>query len=117
MTEQLNNNPLLNPVENLTAYEAIKAEHIVPALEYLLQDAKTLIDQLTQLDQPTWDNFVEVMEYGTARLWRSWNVVNHLNNVQNTDEIRAAYNVMLPQISEFSTSIGLNKDLFNQYKK
>jgi oligopeptidase A len=37
--------------------------------------------------------------------------------VQNTDEIRAAYNTMLPQISEFSTWIGLNKDLFNQYKK
>ena len=117
MTEQLNNNPLLNAVEDLVAYEHIKAEHIVPALEFLLKDAKALIEQLVKLDEPTWDSFIEAMEYGTSRLWRAWNVVNHLNNVQNTDEIRAAYNTMLPQISEFSTWIGLNKDLFNQYKK
>lgn len=117
MTEQLNNNPLLNAVEELVPYEQINAEHIVPALEYLLKDAKALIEQLIEQDNPTWDNFVEPMEYGTSRLWRAWNVVNHLNNVQNTDAIRAAYNTMLPQISEFSTWIGLNKDLFNQYKK
>lgn len=117
MTEQLNNNPLLNAVEELVAYEKISAEHIVPALEFLLKDAKTLIEQLISLENPTWDSFVEPMEYGTSRLWRAWNVVNHLNNVQNTEEIRAAYNTMLPQISEFSTWLGLNKDLFNQYKK
>ncbi|MDO5667326.1 MAG: M3 family metallopeptidase [Alcaligenaceae bacterium] len=117
MTEQLNNNPLLNPVEELVAYEQIKAEHIVPALEFLLKDAKALIEQLIEQDNPTWDNFVEHMEYGTSRLWRAWNIVNHLNNVQNTEAIRAAYNTMLPQVSEFSTWLGLNKDLFNQYKK
>ena len=117
MTEQLTNNPLLNPIEELVAYEQIQAEHIVPALEYLLKSAKTLIEQSIQLENPTWDNFVETMEYGTSPLWRAWNVVNHLNSVQNTDEIRAAYNTLLPQISEFSTWIGLNKELFNQYKK
>lgn len=116
MTEQLNN-PLLNPVEDLIAYKQIKTEHIVPALEFLLKDAKTLIEELISIDSPTWDNFIEPMEYGTSRLWRAWNVVNHLNSVQNTDEVRAAYNTLLPQISEFSTWVGLNKDLFNQYKK
>lgn len=117
MSDQLNHNPLLNPIEDLVAYEQISAEHIVPALEYLLQDAKALIEQLITLDDPTWDNFIEPMEYGTARLWRAWNVANHLNNVHNTEAIRAAYNTLLPQISEFSTWIGLNKDLFNQYQK
>ena len=117
MTEQLTNNPLLNAVEKLVAYEQIKAEHIVPALEFLLKDAKMQIEQAITLENPTWDNFIERTEYGTSRLWRAWNVVNHLNSVQNTDEIRAAYNTLLPQISEFSTWIGLNKDLFNQYKK
>lgn len=117
MTEQLTNNPLLNPVEELVAYEQIKAEHIVPAVEFLLKDAKAQIEQAIVLENPTWDNFIETTEYGTSRLWRVWNVVNHLNSVQNTDEVRAAYNTLLPQISEFSTWIGLNKDLFNQYKK
>lgn len=117
MTEQLTNNPLLNPVEQLVAYEQIKTEHIVPALEFLLKEVKALIEQAMSIEEPTWDNFIEPMEYGTSRLWRAWNVVNHLNSVQNTDEIRAAYNTLLPQVSEFSTWIGLNKELFNQYKK
>ncbi len=117
MTEQLTNNPLLNPVEELVAYEQIQADHIVPAVEFLLKDAKAIIEQAITLESPTWDNFVEMTEYGTSRLWRAWNVVNHLNSVKNTDEVRSAYNTLLPQISEFSTWIGLNKDLFNQYKK
>ncbi|WP_432784402.1 Oligopeptidase A [Oligella sp. MSHR50489EDL] len=116
MTEQLSNNPLLKPVEELVPYEAIKAEHIVPAIEFLLKDAKELIEQLITLERPTWDNFIEPMEYGTGRLWRAWNVVNHLNNVQNTEAVRAAYNTLLPQVSELSTWLGLNKELFNQYQ-
>lgn len=116
MTEQLSNNPLLKPVEELVPYEAIKAENIVPAIEFLLKDAKELIEQLITLERPTWDSFIEPMEYGTGRLWRAWNVVNHLNNVQNTEAVRAAYNTLLPQVSEFSTWLGLNKELFNQYQ-
>lgn len=117
MSEAITNNPLLNPVEELVAYEQSEATHIVPALEQLLKDSKTLIEELNQVDAPTWDNFIEPMTYGSAKLWRAWNVVNHLNNVNNTEAIRNAYNTVLPQISEFSTWLGLNKDLFNQYKK
>ncbi|SUA58567.1 M3 family metallopeptidase [Oligella urethralis] len=116
MTEQLSNNPLLTPLEQLMPYEAIEPEHIVPAIEFLLKEAKALIEQLITVAEPNWDNFIEPMEYGTAGLWRAWNVVNHLNNVHNTDAVRSAYNTLLPQVSEFSTWIGLNKALFEQYQ-
>ena len=53
MTEQLTNNPLLNPVEQLVAYEQIKTEHIVPALEFLLKEVKALIEQAMSIEKPT----------------------------------------------------------------
>ncbi len=110
-------NPLLSSPLDFIDYAAIKAEHIVPALTQLLEENKALIEQVAAEPAPlTWESFVERLDIASTPLWRAWHVVNHLNAVVNTPELRAAYNEILPKITEYSTWLGLNKDLYQHYK-
>lgn len=109
-------NPLLAPISDLIDYASIKPEHIAPAIELLLAQTRQGIEALvSDSTQPGWDNFIEPMEALSSRLWRAWSVAGHLNAVINTATLREAYNGMLPVITEFSTWIGLNRDLFERY--
>lgn len=113
----MNKNPLLGPVNELVDYAQIQAEHIVPAMDELLEKHKQFIDKLSAKPSPLdWDSFMEPLEYESTALWRAWNVINHLNSVVNTAELREAYNQVLPKITEHSTWLGLNKDLYRHYK-
>ncbi|MBK1781197.1 M3 family metallopeptidase [Advenella sp. WQ 585] len=114
----MNSNPLLAPLSELIDYSAIKPEHLAPALNSLLDETRLAINEIVEkVKEPTWDSFIEPLEYDSARLWRAWSVAGHLNSVVNTPELRDAYNAMLPKITEFSTWIGLNKELYQQYLK
>ena len=114
---QNSQNPLLSPIDQLINYADIKAEHIVPAMDELLAKHKDFINTLSAKPLPqTWQSFIDPLEYESAVLWRAWNVINHLNAVVNTPELREAYNTVLPKVTEHSTWLGLNKDLYQQYK-
>jgi oligopeptidase A len=56
------------------------------------------------------------LEEATERLGRAWGVVNHLNHVADTPELRAVYNENQPKVTEFWTELGQNEALFDKYK-
>ncbi|MCQ9616273.1 M3 family metallopeptidase [Paenalcaligenes niemegkensis] len=109
-------NPLLTPIDQLVAYADIKAEHVAPAIEQLLDQAKVAVDQIAHQPHSTWDSVVAALDDATEELWRSWTIVGHLNSVINTPELRDAYNDCLPKVTEFSTWVGLNEALYRHYK-
>ncbi len=116
MSEQ--SNPLLVGMEVLVDYAAIRPEHIAPAIAELLQTAQTAIDASVDAGLPvTWEDIVTPLDDASEPLWRAWSIVGNLNAVVNTPALRDAYNEMLGPISEFSTSVGLNVGLYNQYRR
>jgi oligopeptidase A len=42
--------------------------------------------------------------------------VAHLNSVADTPELRAAFNAVLPKVTEFWTRLGADERLFAKYK-
>ncbi|NOQ36634.1 MAG: oligopeptidase A, partial [Methylococcaceae bacterium] len=109
-------NPLLETTE-LPQFSKIKAEHIVPAIEQLLNEARAAVkNALAANTDYNWENLVEPIEEAEDRLSKAWSPVGHLNGVLNSDELRDAYNACLPKLSEYSTEMGQNKDLFNAYQ-
>jgi oligopeptidase A len=115
-TEIDNANPLLD-FSGLPRFDAIKPEHVQPAIDELIANASKVV---TELEAPsanvTWDNFVIPLEDATEKLGRAWGVVNHLNNVVDTPELRAAYNENQPKVTEFWTALAQNEALFAKYK-
>ncbi|OGB22207.1 MAG: oligopeptidase A [Burkholderiales bacterium RIFCSPLOWO2_02_FULL_57_36] len=109
-------NPLLD-FSDLPRFDAIRPEHVTPAVELLLEQSREVVADLeAPMPQVSWDNFVEPLENTAEKLGRAWGIVGHLNSVIDTPELRAAYNENLPKVTEFWTSLGQNLALFEKYK-
>jgi oligopeptidase A len=110
------NNPLLSDAV-LPAFSKILPEHVEPALNTVLQQAKqTVIDLLATMETPSWQSLIIPIEELDASIHQVWSPVSHLNSVMNSDELRVAYNACLPKLSEFSTELGQNEALYKAYK-
>ena len=109
-------NPLLD-FSGLPRFDAILAEHVTPAIDHLLARSRTIVQQLeAPQDDVTWDSFVTPLENATELLGRAWGIVNHLNSVVDTPELRATYNENQPKVTEFWTELSQNEALFAKYK-
>ncbi|MFI0459665.1 MAG: M3 family metallopeptidase, partial [Candidatus Thiodiazotropha endolucinida] len=110
-------NALIN-MQGLPAFSSITPDMVEPAMDQLLQENRQTIQQLLSSQQEyTWENLVEPLEKAEDRLSRTWSPVSHMNAVVNNDELRAAYNAMLPKLSEYATEVGQNGQLCNAYKQ
>ena len=104
--------PLLN-IKDLADYSAIKPVHVEPALDKLLKEGRALTKELlAKNSEYTWDNLIYPLEVMDNEMERMWSPVSHLNSVMNTPELRDAYTACLPKLSEYSTEMGQNKQLF-----
>lgn len=109
------NNPLLD-FTGLPRFADIKTEHIAPAVEQLIADARRAVQAAEVVAAPSWTNLVDPLDDATERLSRAWGQVGHLQAVVNTPELREAYNSNLPKISQFWSELGQNQALFKQYQ-
>jgi oligopeptidase A len=109
-------NPLLD-FSDLPRFDAIRPEHVTPAIDFLLTQASAVVKKLEQNDLVlTWDNFITPLEDATEQLGRAWGIVGHLNGVMDSEELRATYNENQAKITQFWTELGQNLILFQHYK-
>ncbi|MGH8676288.1 MAG: M3 family metallopeptidase, partial [Burkholderiales bacterium] len=107
-------NPLLD-FSGLPRFSGIKPEHIAPAVDRLLADARALLAR-TDAAPATWDQFIAPMEDANERLSRAWGQVAHLHAVMDTPPLREAYNASLPKITQYWTELGQDTVRFEKYK-
>jgi oligopeptidase A len=116
LTSQNNANPLLD-FTGLAQFDAIRPEHVKPAIDILLAQTRDVVAALeAPMAEVTWENFVEPMENAAEKLGRAWGIVGHLNSVVDTPELRAAYNESEPKLVEFWTAVAQNLALFDKYR-
>lgn len=108
-------NPLLD-FSGLPRFEAIRPEHVAPALDVLLAEAEAAVSAAEQVQPVRWETFVTPLDDATERLWRAWGLVGHLQGVVNTSELREAYNSNLPRVTRFASALGQNLALYRQYQ-
>ncbi|MGZ3183083.1 MAG: M3 family metallopeptidase [Telluria sp.] len=102
----------------LPRFDLFKPDDVTPAVEQLIADARAVVKQLEAPSaHVTWDNFVVPLEDATEKLGRAWGMVNHLNHVMDTPELRATYNENQPKVTEFWTELSQNEALFDKYKQ
>ncbi len=111
-----NSNPLLD-FSDLPAFDRIKPTDVAPAIDSLLQQASAALETITAPDFPAqWDAMAQVLDVATEKLGRAWAAVNHLNSVVDTPALRAAYNEVLPRVTEFWTRLGADERMYAKYK-
>ena len=114
MAEALSN-PLLEP-GNLPAFSKISPEIIEPAIKQLIDQNRSAVAKLVQLTESNWDNLIKPLELMGDRLDKAWSPVRHLNSVKSSPALRDAYNNCLPLLSEYSTEISQNRELYQGYR-
>jgi len=113
---QLENNPLLH-FSGLPKFNEVKAEHVSPAVDYLLADARKTVETLATADGAvTWENFVSRLEDMEERLSRAWSQVGHINAVVNSPELREAYNDNLSKLTDFYADLGQDERLYAKFR-
>src|SRR5262249_50500852 len=112
MSPDQQSNPLLE-IRFRIPFDRIRAEHVEPAVEELLRDARAKLEALAADSDPrTFANTMLAYEAMTERLEYTMAVVRHLESVATYPELRAAYHAVQPAVSAFHTSILLHEGLW-----
>jgi oligopeptidase A len=110
-------NPLLE-IRFHIPFDQIKAEHVEPAIDALLEEARRKQKQLAEsTGERTYENTLGALEKLTEKLEYAMRVVGHLEGVATYPELRAAYNAVQPKVSEFSTYLVLDPGLWRILKE
>jgi oligopeptidase A len=109
-------NPLLAFPE-LPRLDAVRAEHVKPAIGLLIDGARATIERVaTDAAPPSWATLVEPLADALDRLDRAWSIVNYLNAVMSTPAMRDAYHDNLPEVTALFTDLGQDERIFRRYK-
>ena len=115
-TNTLQNNPLLH-FSGLPKFQEVKAEHVSPAIEYLISQARADIETLVNSNEEVrWENFVAKLEDMEEKISRAWSQVGHMNGVLNSPELREAYNDNLSRLTDFYADLSQDERLYAKYR-
>ena len=96
-------------------WSTLKPECIVADIELALAEAQKGLDAVIDQDRGrmSFDSVVLGLDESTRLLDEAWTVVEHLDGVNNSPELREAHNTMLPKVSAFRAKIPLNEHLWD----
>ncbi len=109
------NNPLLENA-GLPAFSQITPDIIQSAIEAIIADNRQQVDRLVANKKVSWDGLIKPISLLEDRLSKAWSPVRHLNSVKSSDKLREAYNACLPLLSEHSTEMSQNYQLYQGYR-
>ncbi len=98
-------------------WSQLTPDRVVPDITDALAGAEAAIDTLCRQDRGRMDFESVFLGYERALepLGEAWGKVSHLDAVANGDALRAAYNEMLPKVSDFYTRLTLNESLWDLF--
>lgn len=105
-------NPLLNRTSRIP-FDSFRAEQIEPAIDHLLASSTAELEAIKRVEGVrTFENTLQALDDLALNLNFAMGVISHLESVATTPEWREAYNKVIPRVSEFSSKIGLDPDLW-----
>jgi oligopeptidase A len=109
-------NPLLG-ITDLAHYDAVEPDHITPAMDTLLAEARRTVSEVPRAGPaPDWATVVEPLDDALERLGRAWSTVSHLNAVVDTPALREQYNLNVPKLAAFWSELAQDQQLYERYK-
>jgi oligopeptidase A len=116
MTLAATDNPLLTAC-GLPAFDRIRPEHVVPAVEATIAAATKQLSEWEPRFQPNWQGTMEPIERIEQPFESAWSPVGHLFGVMNSPELRAAYDQALPLIIDWSLRVRQSEPLYRALKQ
>jgi oligopeptidase A len=113
----MNNLPLLARTDSIP-FSALSAEQIAPTIDAALDIATKELETIKRVSGTrTFENTMRAYDNLALQLNFAMGIISHLESVATTPEWRTEYNAVLPRVSEFSSSIALDPDLWQAIKE
>ncbi len=109
------NNPL-SSIAVPVPFHDVRAEHVEPAIDALIAQSQARLDAIGAAPR-TYEATLGALDLATGELDYAMSVASHLEAVLGTPELRAAYNQILPKVSEFGSKIMLSAPLYRALRE
>ncbi len=90
-------------------------EHKQKVLD-ILDDNEKEIEKLLKIESKTYQNFLTPYQELSSDLEFYFTPISHLNYVNNSEKTEEVYNELLPVLTEYSTKMSQNEDIYNAFK-
>lgn len=98
----------------LPHFSSVSAKEVPNTIQDILDINRHTLDRiLKQSSVYTWQNLIHPLESMHDELHKTWSPIAHLHAVMETDELREAYNIVQPKLTEYFTEYSQNQDLYN----
>ena len=95
----------------------VKLESFIEELTNELAQNEKQIQTLLAQESKTYANFVKPLEMQDEYLGQFFTPLSHLNSVNNSEQTQEIYTQALPILTEYSTKLSQNLDIYNAYKE
>ncbi|WP_440979767.1 M3 family metallopeptidase [Sphingomonas pseudosanguinis] len=109
-------NPLLADTD-LPDFAAVRPEHLVPAVETLIADARAAADRIGGSNASDFDGVVLASERAGFAIARGWSPASHLHSVADTPELRTAYAEAQAMLAEYGMEAGQDPRMFAAFNR
>jgi len=92
-------------------------ETFIDDLKSKTQTNLTQVEKLLTQEKKTFANFVKPLELQEEELEHFFTPLSHLNAVNNSEETQKVYTEALPIITEYSTQLSQNLNIYNAFKE
>lgn len=113
-------NPFLseyNTKHNAPPFDRLEVSHFVPAIDSAINKARAEIEAIiNDPNEPSFENTIEALAFSGNLLGQVSSVVFNLNQAETSSDLQQAIREIAPKLSDFSSDINLNADLFSRVK-
>ncbi len=92
-------------------------ENFISNLKEIIKTNNETVDILLKQEEKTYTSFVKPMEMMEEKLELFFTPLSHLNAVNNSEQTQKVYTESLPIITEYSTQLSQNLEIYNAYKE
>ena len=82
-----------------------------------LEQNNKKVEELLKIEKKTYANFVKPLEMMDEYLNQFFTPLSHINSVKNSSETQKVYTESLPIITEYSTKLSQNLEIYKAYKE
>ncbi len=106
------NNPLIG-YTGIPEFGKVTPDHVVPAVEYMLEKVEAKFEQLKGEIVPTWEGLILKLEDMEHPFSEIWGPICHLLSVKNSPELRTAYQSVQSKVVALGLKLGQSKELYD----
>ncbi|MCK4875833.1 MAG: M3 family peptidase, partial [Sulfurimonas sp.] len=95
----------------------VDLDSFIQELNKRVENNNKKIKELLKTENKSFSNFVKPLQMMEEYLDQFFTPLSHLNSVNNTDKTQEIYAESLPIITEYSTKLSQNIDIYKAYKE